>query len=60
MSNNLDVHEEFVGLHVVDSIDANTPVVVIKDVLLRFNLADQNTWPMLYRLFWTYIEFGLW
>ena len=30
----LDVHEEFVGLHMVDSMDANTLVSVIKDVLL--------------------------
>ena len=35
----LDVHEEFVGLHMADSIDANTLVSVIKDVLLRFNLS---------------------
>ena len=38
VSDSLDVHEEFIGLHVVDSIDANTLVSVIKDVLLRFNL----------------------
>ncbi len=39
VSETLDVHEEFVGLHMVDSVDANTRVKVIKDTLLRFNLS---------------------
>ena len=49
VDNDLDVHEEFVGLHVVDSIDANMLVAVIKDVLLRFNLSLSRmgllVWP---------------
>ena len=39
VDNSLDVHEEFVGLHMVDSIDASTLVAVTKDALLRFNLS---------------------
>ena len=35
VSDTFEVHEEFIGLHVVESIDANTLVAVIKDVLLR-------------------------
>ena len=39
VSDKFEVHEEFIGLHVVASIDANTLVSVIKDVLLRLNLS---------------------
>ena len=35
---NFDVHEEFLGLYSVTSIDAATLFSVIKDVMLRFNL----------------------
>ena len=34
----LQAHEDFVGLHVVEKINSDTLVKVIKDVLLRFNL----------------------
>jgi len=39
VSDTFEVHEEFIGLHVVESIDANTLVSVIKDVYLRLNLS---------------------
>ena len=32
-------HEEFIGLHVVDTVDAKTIVHVVRDVLLRLNLS---------------------
>ena len=35
----LEVHEEFVGLHVVESIGADTLHRVLKDVLIRMNLS---------------------
>ena len=34
----LSVHEEFIGLYVVPSIEASSLVFVIKDSLLRMNL----------------------
>ena len=39
---NLDVHEDFLGLHTTHSIDANTLVAIIHDVLLRLNLKLEN------------------
>jgi hypothetical protein len=39
VSKNFDVHEEFIGLYVVDKIDAQTLVAVIKDVLHRLNIS---------------------
>ena len=36
---NFDVHEDFIGLHVVESIKADVLVSVLKDVLLRLNLS---------------------
>ena len=39
VDNSCEVHEEFVGLYLVSSIDAATLVQVIKDVLLRMNLS---------------------
>lgn len=35
----LDIHEDFIGLHVVESIDAATLHAVLKDVLIRMNLS---------------------
>ena len=35
----LEVHEEFMGLYMVPSIDADTLVTVIKDCLVRMNLS---------------------
>ena len=35
----LEVHEEFVGLHVVESIGADTLHGVLKDVLIHMNLS---------------------
>ena len=34
VDNNFEAHEEFIGIHEVDSIDASTLYQVIKDVLL--------------------------
>ena len=34
VDSNFEAHEEFVGMHVVDSTDAKTLYQVIKDVLL--------------------------
>ena len=36
VDNDFEAHEEFIGMHVVDSIDASTLYQVIKDVLLRY------------------------
>ena len=38
VDNNFEAYEEFIGMHVVDSIDASTLYHVIKDVLLRLNM----------------------
>ena len=37
-----EVHEEFVGLHQVDSIKSSTVVAVLKDTILRLNLMMSN------------------
>ena len=34
----VEVHEDFIGLYVVEAIDAKTLILVIKDVLQRLNL----------------------
>ena len=39
VESSLTAHEEFVGLHIVPSIDANTLRATIHDVLLRLNLS---------------------
>jgi len=39
VSDTFEIHEEFIGLHVVESIDANTVVSVIKIFFLRLNLS---------------------
>ena len=36
---NLSVNEEFIGLYSVDSITADVLTAVIKDIMLRLNLA---------------------
>ena len=38
----LNVHEEFIGLYVVPLIDAQTLTGVIKDTLLRMNTSINN------------------
>ena len=38
----LNPHEEFIGLHVVPNICANTLVACIRDVLIRMNLTNKN------------------
>ena len=38
MDNDFEAYEEFIGMHVVDSIDASTLYQVIKDVILKLNL----------------------
>ena len=37
-----DAHEDFVGLHKVESIGANVLVGALKDVLLKLNLSVTN------------------
>jgi len=39
VDDSLEVHEEFIGLYMVPSIDADTLVKTIKDCLVRMNLA---------------------
>ena len=39
---NFDIHEDFIGLHVVESIQADMLVSMLKDVLLRLNLSINN------------------
>ena len=39
VDDDLQSREEFIGLHAIDTTDANTIVLVIKDVLLRMNLS---------------------
>ena len=39
---NFGVHEDFIGLHVVESIEADVLVSVLKDVLLWLNLSINN------------------
>ena len=38
VDNALDAHEEFVGLHRTDPLEALTLVTIIKDTILRFHL----------------------
>ena len=38
MSDNFDIHEEFIGMYMVDVCNAPTLVSVIHDVLQRLNL----------------------
>ena len=38
VDNNLEAHEEFIGLHPIPNTEADTLVNVIKDILLRLNL----------------------
>ena len=38
----LDVHEDFIGLHSTDSIASGPLVSIVKDVLLRLNLCIEN------------------
>lgn len=39
---NLDVHEDFLGLHTTPSRDADTCVAIIRDVLLGWRLKLEN------------------
>ena len=38
VDNNLEAHEEFIGLHRIPNTEADTLVNIIKDILLRLNL----------------------
>lgn len=38
VDDNLQVHEEFVGVYQLDKTDANTITIVLKDVVLALNL----------------------
>ena len=38
----LYVHEDFVGIHGIKNIKSDTMVVVVKDVLTRFNISLSN------------------
>lgn len=42
VNENLEVHEDFIGLYATGSISANSLVSIIKDVLLRMNLSLEN------------------
>ncbi len=42
VDDDLEPHEEFLGIHQTDSIDANTLVAIVKDILIRFNLDMKN------------------
>ncbi len=42
VGSDLDVHEDFIGLHSTDSIASNSLVSIIRDVLLRLNLNIEN------------------
>ena len=37
-----DAHEDFIGLHIVESIGANVLVGALKDILFRLNLSVAN------------------
>ena len=42
VDDSLGVHEDFLGLYLIDNIESQTLVKVIKDVLLRMNPSVQN------------------
>ena len=42
MTNDLEVHEEFLGLYTVSTIDAATLTSVNKDILLRTNISFEK------------------
>ncbi len=42
VGSDLDVHEDFIGLHSTDSIDSNSLVSIIRGALLRLNLNIEN------------------
>ena len=42
VDDDLEPHDEFLGIHQTDSIDANTLVAIVKDILIRFNLDMKN------------------
>ena len=42
VTNDLEVHEEFLGLYTVSTIDATTLTSVIKDLLLRTNISFEK------------------
>ena len=42
MDQHFEPHEEFVGLHVVDTVASDRIATVLKDVLLRMNLNLSN------------------
>ena len=37
-----DTHEDFIGIYSADNIKADTPVTVIKDVLISLNISSSN------------------
>ena len=38
VDNNFEVHEDFIGIHVIENIKSNTLVTVLKDILIRLNI----------------------
>ena len=44
VDDNLDCHEDFIGLHSLDVANTDTVVAVIKDVILRMNFNFKNCW----------------
>ena len=48
VNNDLDCHEDFIGLYSLDVANADTIVAVIKDVFLRMNFNLKNCWGQCY------------
>ena len=42
VDDNLDPHEDFIGLHLTASTNASSILAIIKDVLLRMNVSLSN------------------
>ena len=42
IDDNIEAHENFIGMHVVDSIGSDVLVATLKDVLMRLNLSIHN------------------
>ena len=42
IDDNFEAHENFIGMHVVDSIGSDVLVAILKDVLMRLNLSIHN------------------
>ena len=54
---NVDVHEEFIGLHECPNILANTNVARLQDIMLRLNLAAVGS-AMMVEAIWQVVKVG--